>query len=267
MRGLGTVNTGGDGYGLPYPTNVNEWYYVAFVSDGNGTARTYVNGLSIGDSPYSSAIPWNTALRIGVADNNGVLGRFVGWIDEPAVYNSALTEQQVMNHYFAGLGVIGITQQPVSQLVCPSRDGTFHISAGGGGTLSYQWQIQHTDGTWGGLGNDPGPIACPGGGNGFAFATPIDSPTVSIGIRGCTGVQHWPVRCVVTNACGSVTSNVATLTICPADFNCDGSLNSQDFFDFLTAFFAGTPNADFNADGAINSQDFFDFLTVFFAGC
>ncbi len=53
--------------------------------------------------------------------------------------------------------------------------------------------------------------------------------------------------------------------ICPADFNCDGAVNSQDFFDFLSAFFAG--NADFNHDGATNSQDFFDFLAAFFAGC
>jgi hypothetical protein len=54
---------------------------------------------------------------------------------------------------------------------------------------------------------------------------------------------------------------------CAADFNGDDAVNSQDFFDFLTAFFATAPSADFNADGAVNSQDFFDFLTAFFAGC
>jgi hypothetical protein len=54
---------------------------------------------------------------------------------------------------------------------------------------------------------------------------------------------------------------------CAADFNNDELVNSQDFFDFLTAFFATAPNADFNGDMVINSQDFFDFLTAFFAGC
>jgi hypothetical protein len=54
---------------------------------------------------------------------------------------------------------------------------------------------------------------------------------------------------------------------CRADRNDDGLVNSQDFFDFVAAFFAGQVRADFNVDGALNSQDFFDFLAAFFAGC
>jgi hypothetical protein len=52
---------------------------------------------------------------------------------------------------------------------------------------------------------------------------------------------------------------------CPGDYNNDGNVTSQDFFDFLTGFFAN--NADFNHDGTTNSQDFFDFLNAFFVPC
>src|SRR6185503_15518530 len=122
------------------------------------------------------------------------------------------------------------TAQPADRIVCPGHPAGFAVAAAGTGPLAYEWQIQHTDGQWATLGNDPGPISCPGGGTGFSFATPINSPTVSIGVQGCPGVQHWPIRAVVSNACGSATSNAVTLTICPADFDCSGAVNSQDFF-------------------------------------
>lgn len=54
---------------------------------------------------------------------------------------------------------------------------------------------------------------------------------------------------------------------CNVDLNADTVVNSQDFFDFLSSFFALEPAADFNRDSFINSQDFFDFLTSFFIGC
>ncbi len=52
-------------------------------------------------------------------------------------------------------------------------------------------------------------------------------------------------------------------TNCRADFNHDGIVGSQDFFEFLIAFFGELPTADFNYDGSITSQDFFDFLAAF----
>ncbi len=54
---------------------------------------------------------------------------------------------------------------------------------------------------------------------------------------------------------------------CAADFNGDGALSVQDIFDFLGAWFAGTPSADFNGIGGLSVQDIFDFLGAWFAGC
>ncbi len=53
---------------------------------------------------------------------------------------------------------------------------------------------------------------------------------------------------------------------CPADFNHSGSLEVQDIFDFLNAWFAGSPAADFNG-GGLAVQDIFDYLNAWFAGC
>jgi hypothetical protein len=54
---------------------------------------------------------------------------------------------------------------------------------------------------------------------------------------------------------------------CLGDFNRDGGITSQDFFDFSTAFFGLNAAADVNNDEVVNSQDFFDFIASFFSGC
>lgn len=60
---------------------------------------------------------------------------------------------------------------------------------------------------------------------------------------------------------------VPTVVVCPADFDGNGTLEVQDIFDLLTAWFAGDLAADFDDDGTLGVPDIFAFLTAWFAGC
>lgn len=65
----------------------------------------------------------------------------------------------------------------------------------------------------------------------------------------------------------AVMDNIQFGTICSADFNGDGQVNTLDFLAFLNAFNAGDPTSDFNGDGEINTLDFLAFLNAFNTGC
>jgi hypothetical protein len=102
----------------------------------------------------------------------------------------------------------------------------------------------------------------------FEWAWTADNSGSGAGFRGVWGLSEdptgfWWIQDIYPTQLG-VTVDVP---VCAADFNGDGTLNSHDFLDFLTAFFAGGTDADFSANGVSNSQDFFDFLMAFFAGC
>ena len=54
---------------------------------------------------------------------------------------------------------------------------------------------------------------------------------------------------------------------CPADFNGDGTVNTIDVIDFLSAWNNSEPEGDFNDDGVFNTLDVIDFLSAWNAGC
>jgi predicted CXXCH cytochrome family protein len=87
----------------------------------------------------------------------------------------------------------------------------------------------------------------------------------------CMGCHTQIGRPLTIEQASAFATGIHTRPPCAADFNDDGALNSQDFFDFLACFLAPgqcpAPGADFNGDGTEDSQDFFDFLAAFFAGC
>ena len=54
---------------------------------------------------------------------------------------------------------------------------------------------------------------------------------------------------------------------CIADFNGDGTVNTQDVLAFLNAWTSGDSSADINGDGTVNTQDVLAFLNLWTAGC
>lgn len=166
---------------------------------------------------------------------------------------------------------IDLLSHPGDSVTCILGLSTLSVVAAGTGPFSYQWQIQLSDGNWATLGNDPLPLACHSSGAGVAFAGPPDSPTVEISVHGCPG--PWPIRCIVSNACGSVTSDIAVIEICDhnADVDCDGFVDLSDLATLLSNFGRSDnpPRSagNLNGDSAIDLSDLATLLSGFGRSC
>ncbi len=203
---------------------------------------------------------WILGTAYGVsADGTTIAG--VGYWQGPG----GGTRAWVVSGLPGGCTTPGITQQPGSAAVCSSGTASFSISASGTGPFTYQWQ-------WQPAGTGTPRISLAAGDNAEVGGVPVvnaahvDTATLeALPLAGYINFAPRAFRCIITNVggCGNVASDEATLTVRAADHNCDGTVGSQDFFDFLAAFFSGS--GDFNHDGSTTSQDFFDFLAAFFA--
>ncbi len=79
----------------------------------------------------------------------------------------------------------------------------------------------------------------------------------------CAGAFRVFVAAGACNAAGD-----AITPCCRADFNKQAGLTVQDVFDFLAAWFSGSPSADWVGNGSLapGVQSIFDFLAAWFAG-
>jgi hypothetical protein len=161
-----------------------------------------------------------------------------------------------------------ILTQPVSQSTCRSGSAGFNVSASDPFGVHYQWQYSSQPGLWSTMTGRGWGLSC----GAYLYCYPLHLPYTTVVITPCTGSpttpQHFQLRCLVTDAgwCSSTPSAEFTYTICPADFNCSGGLDTQDIFDFLNGWFAGSPDADFDGNGLAVS-DIFSYLNAWFAGC
>ena len=146
------------------------------------------------------------------------------------------------------------SQQPVSQDVCQYESVEFCATAGNGSwPVMYQWQRKVGE-TWENI-TDPTLVTC----YSIAEAAPTDA---------------GDYRCIISNDCGSATSDVASLAVTPklynsiADFDCDDDVDQADFGRFQICLSGqGTPpadptclEADLSGDNDVDDEDFTIFL-------
>ncbi len=159
-----------------------------------------------------------------------------------------------------------ITQQPSDASACISTPTNFFAGSIGAGPVTYQWQI--------GDPNAPDGFADLYDGVTYAYDGRLvtiqgaDSPVLGFTCDSLSNIAStYLVRCVLTAPCSAATTNPAVLTVCPADYDCNGFVNGDDFDFFIEAFYWGNDSADFDRNGFVNGDDFDYFVIAFEAGC
>jgi hypothetical protein len=122
-----------------------------------------------------------------------------------------------------------------------------------------------------------GRTACNGGvyqGDGSTCGTMVCPPTSGVCCVGAICELRLPQDCLGSGLAGAVyvggvacVGSSASQPCCRADFNKVDGVTVQDIFDFLNAWFAGSPFTQIAAPGTSGVQDIFDFLNTWFAGC
>ena len=132
----GTLNCIFNAPGEPWPQNwvdggvidLNTWSHVACTYD-NDTLRVYVNGGLVGSTQVGpkSVVNSSSQLRISGDDNGNVF--FPGLIDEPAIYNRALTDLEIQAIYNAGSGGVCAAQDIAVSPASPFNFGSVNVGS------------------------------------------------------------------------------------------------------------------------------------------
>jgi hypothetical protein len=180
---------------FPYAFKDNEWGFYTIVGDGTQVI-VYTNGLAaassakVVDSYGSSAYFFNIG---GGGVFNATGDFFQGNIDEVALFDKALTAEQVQDLYFSANIAPTILTQPVApdRVLFEGNTVTLSASATGTPTLLYQWRKA-----------------------GVEITGKTSSDLVFSNIKVADAGAY---DLVVHNTYGAVTSAVVTLAVKPAD--------------------------------------------------
>ncbi|HEY4415333.1 MAG TPA: LamG-like jellyroll fold domain-containing protein [Verrucomicrobiae bacterium] len=185
------------------------WHHLVGVCDSTAQMLTlYIDGISQAQAAISGTggiKAANQAMTIGSRQSGTTAydNQLDGSVDEVAIYATALTPEQVANHYnarYTAGALPAFVTQPVSVTNYVSLTTVLSAEAGGPDPLSYQWQSNsiNIDG---------------------ATAT-----TLTISPLDLSSAANY--RVIVANNSGSITSVVATLTVLvpPASLNLSSGL-------------------------------------------
>ncbi|MFZ4576712.1 MAG: immunoglobulin domain-containing protein, partial [Phycisphaerales bacterium] len=138
-----------------------------------------------------------------------------------------------------------ITAQPVNRTVCPGPV-SFVVTATGTPAPTYRWRRNGVP---------------------MNIATNPSAATSTLAFSNAGESDNGNYDCVVTNACGSVTSQVGRLTVCRADYDCSGGVDSDDVIEFFGDWDVSNSSADFNGDGGVDADDVIGFFARWDGGC
>jgi len=184
---------------------LSNWNHVALTYDGTNRVF-YVNGGFAGSGSAPWVTPDNGGAAIGDVAPTHAAAQFQGMIDEVAVFNRALSSDEIAGIYAAGTNGMcqdalppTILSSPTNQFVALGSNVTLTVTASGTPPLGYHWRFNGTNLT------DSARI------NG--------SQSNNLIISNLLSNDAGSYQVVVTNPYGSIASAFASLTI----FNVPGS--------------------------------------------
>jgi len=196
------VDTSGVSHNFNSSTGIivtNQFQHIAMTYDkASGAAVLYYNGAMVGTNNFGIIVPQTSFdLFLGNRPSGFFAGDyFQGEMDEPSVYNRALSANEIAAIYNAGSAgkcqsVAAITQQPSNQTTGTGSGVTLTVGMGGIGPFTYQWRFNGTN---------------------ISGAT---NATLTLTNLHSNQSGHYSV--VITTPDGTLTSSNAVITVIPQD--------------------------------------------------
>jgi len=243
-----------DGNGLEYVGNANVTYSTTTWNDPNHSYRCWGND----GTSFNCRLNTTTNAMVGPAIAQALVNAANGLGHLP-VYMDVQVPAKVSSVTNVNFGTVLVGSVATQTIQISNSVSVSQWSRAGNGTGIDN--LDYTLSTTAGFIAPAGAFSASAGvaGNTHVLGMSTATPGMKMGtLTIASDDPDQPTRLVM------LTGNVVTPS-CPCDWNMNGTVTSQDFFDFIGDFFAG--NADYNHSGSTTSQDFFDFLVCFLGGC